>query len=119
MPKMPPTAATGDCAMQRGEVWWHEAPDENRRPYLVLTRSEGIPVLNQLLAVPATRTVRGIPTEVPLSTTDGMPDDCVLSLDNLRVVRKSVLVEQITTLGATRMAEVCAALGFATACEDG
>jgi len=103
--------------MRRGEVWWHEAPDENRRPYLVLTRSEGIPVLNQLLAVPATRTVRGIPTEVPLGLRDGMPAACVLTLDNVRVVRKSMLVERITALSDERLAEVCAALGFATACD--
>ena len=103
--------------MQRGEVWWHEAPDETRRPYLVLTRSEGIPVLNQLLAVPATRRVRGIPTEVRLGASDGMPAECVLTLDNVRVVRKSMLVDRIATLSDERIAEVCAALGFATACD--
>jgi mRNA interferase MazF len=101
----------------RGEIWWHESPDELRRPYLVLTRDEGIPVLNQVLAVPATRTIRGIPTEVRLDESDGMPDECVLTLDNLRVVRKSMLAEYLTTLNPARLREVCAALAFATACE--
>lgn len=104
-------------AKQRGDIWWHEAPGENARPYLVLTRSEGIPVLNQLLAVPATRTIRSIPTEVLLGPSDGMPADCVLTLDNLRVVRKSMLTERITTLDPARMQDVCAALAFATACD--
>ena len=75
----------------RGEVWWHEFPDERRRPYPVLTRDEGIPLLNQVFAAPATRTIRGIPSEVHLDGTDGMPVECVLTLDNLRVVRKNML----------------------------
>ena len=100
----------------RGEIWWHEAPDEARRPYLVLTRDEGLAVLNQILAVPATRTIRGIPTEVRLGPSDGMPAECVLSLDNLRVVRVSHLVEPVTSLGPALMEEVCAALTFAVAC---
>jgi mRNA interferase MazF len=97
-------------------VWWHEAPEERRRPYLVLTRNEGIAVLNQVLAVPATRTIRDIPTEVRLDVADGMPAECVLTFDNLRVVRKSMLVARVTTLGPTRLREVCEALAFATAC---
>lgn len=100
----------------RGEVWWHEAPDEQPRPYLVLTRDEGIPVLNQVLGVPATRTIRGVPTEVRLDAADGMPVECVLALDNVRVVRKSMLTARITTLGPDRLDEVCAALSFATVC---
>jgi mRNA interferase MazF len=105
--------------MQRGEIWWHEAPGENARPYLVLTRDEGIPVLNQLLAVPATRTIRSIPTEVRLGPDDGMPAECVLTLDNVRVVRKSMLTRRITSLDPARMDDVCTALAFATACESG
>ena len=46
-----------------------------------------------------------------------MPAECVLTLDNLRVVRKSMLTERITTLDAARMQDVCAALAFATACD--
>ena len=80
------------------------------------TRDEGIPVLNQVLAGPATRTIRGIPTEVALGPGDGMPADCVLTLDGLRVVRKRHLTTYLTTLAPARMQEVCEALAFATAC---
>lgn len=72
----------------RGEVWWVEAPATGRRPYLVLTREHAIPVLNAVVAVPATRTVRSIPTEVVLDEDDGMPQPCALSLDNLVTVPK-------------------------------
>lgn len=100
----------------RGEVWWHEHPDESRRPYLVLHRDAAIPVLNQLLAVPATRTRRGIPTEVDLDESDGMPLPCVLTLDNLRLVRPVHLTRRITTLGPERMHQVCQALHAALDC---
>lgn len=100
----------------RGEVWWHEAPDEGRRPYLILTRGAGVEVLTQVLGVPATTTIRNIATEVRLGSADGMPTECVLTLDNVRTVRKSHLVEHITTLGEHRVAEVCDALGFAVEC---
>ena len=100
----------------RGEVWWYEHPAAGRRPYLVLTRSEAAAVLTQVLAVPATRTVRGIPTEVPLDTDDGMPMPCVLSLDNVSLIRPSLCTERITTLGPARLLSVCDALRIATAC---
>jgi len=45
-----------------------------------------------------------------------MPDRCVLSLDNIRVLRKSYFVERICALGPERIAQVCQALGVATGC---
>lgn len=68
------------------------------------------------MLAPATRTVRGIPTEVELDRADGMPEPCALTLDNLICVRKALLVERITRLAPARMAELCEALGVATAC---
>jgi mRNA interferase MazF len=103
--------------VRRGEVWWHEDPRRGRRPYLILTRDEAIPVLHQVLAVPATRTVREIPTEVELGPGDGMPSACCLTLDNLTVIRPALCTERITRLSADRMREVCAALILATACD--
>lgn len=93
----------------RGEVWWAELPDAGARPALVLTRDGAIPVLRRVVVVPATRTVRGIPTEVRLSVDDGMPEECALSFDNVSTIPKAALREQICTLGPERMAEVCQA----------
>jgi mRNA interferase MazF len=104
--------------VKRGEVWWVEAPDEGRRPHLILTRDTVIPVLSALVGVPATRTVRGIPTEVALGPEDGMPEICALTLDNVRTLRKGYFVERICALGPNRMASVCRALAVATACDD-
>ena len=100
----------------RGEVWWYEDPRAGRRPFVILTRDEAIPVLNQLLAAPATRTIRGIPTEVRLGPQDGMPQECVLSLDNVTLVRPELCTSLVTRLGERVMTEVCEALGRAMAC---
>ena len=102
--------------MRRGEVWWVEDPDAGRRPHLVLTRDTAIPVLTQLIAVPATRRVRGVPTEVGLGPDDGMPDACILSLDNATLVPKAFFRDRICALGPDRMRDVCRALGIATGC---
>ena len=102
--------------MSRGEVWWVEHPDAGRRPACVVTRDAAIAVLTSVLVAPATRTVRGIPTEVALSTSDGMPADCALSLDNLTAVPKALLTTHITTLEPTKLDELCRALRAATGC---
>jgi mRNA interferase MazF len=102
--------------VNRGEVWWIEHPEAGRRPGCVLTREAAIPVLRSVLVAPATRTVRGIATEVPLTRDDGMPDDCALSFDNLTTVPKALLTERIVALAEPRLREVCTALRTATGC---
>ena len=102
--------------MNRGEVWWVKHPDAGRRPACVLTRQAAIPVLNSVLVAPATRTVRGIPTEVTLTRQDGMSDDCALSFDNLTTVPKALLTTRIASIPEDRHAELCRALRAATGC---
>lgn len=101
---------------RRGEVWWAEIEDIGRRPFLVMTRTAAIPVLNSVLAAPVTRTIRDIPTEVSLGPDDGMPTECAASFDNLRVVPKSYLVERVCILDATRMLAACRAIRAAVDC---
>ncbi len=102
--------------MSRGDVCWYSDPRAGRRPFLVLTRAEAIPVLTGVLAVPVTRTIRDIPSEVALDESDGMPGVCALSLDNLTVVERDGLSEPIARLTTQRMQSVCAALAVATGC---
>ena len=73
-------------------------------------------MLDAVLAVPATRTVRQIPTEVVLDAADGMPEECALSLDNLTVVPKELFGTRITRLSVERMSQVCRALALASGC---
>ena len=102
--------------VSRAEVWWVEDPAAGRRPHLVLTRDAAIPVVNTVLAVPATTTVRGIPTEISLGRKDGMPTECVLTVDNTTLLPKSFFINRICTLGPERMESVCRALALATGC---
>lgn len=102
--------------MNRGEVWWLEHPEAGRRPACILTRQAAIPILKQVLVAPATRTVRGIPTEVPLGREDGMPDDCALALDSIAAVPKALLTSCITRLEPGKLAELCDALRVTTGC---
>ncbi len=100
----------------RGEVWWVEDPDVGRRPALILTRDAAIDVLTWVLVAPATRSVRGIPTEVTLDVDDGVPWPCALTLDNIRPVRRALLREHLVTLDSVLMSRVCSALRVAVDC---
>jgi mRNA interferase MazF len=102
--------------MRRGEVWWSEHPTAGRRPVLILTRDEAIERLNEVLIVPATRTVRDIPTHVHLDENDSMPWPCALALDTTGPLASGLFVEFITTLGPEGMSEACRALAHATIC---
>lgn len=101
---------------RRGEVWWAEIEGVGRRPFLVMTRQAAIPVLNSVLAAPVTRTIRGIPTELPLGVDDGMPTACVASFHNLRMVPKAYLTERQCTIAESRLRDACAALRSAVDC---
>jgi len=57
-----------------------------------------------------------IPSEVFLDASDGMPQECALSLDNLTLLPKRLLTLQITTLDATKMDQICRALRVAVEC---
>jgi mRNA-degrading endonuclease toxin of MazEF toxin-antitoxin module len=45
-----------------------------------------------------------------------MPQECVLSLDNVAVVPRGFFVGRITKLRAERLADVCVVLAVATGC---
>jgi mRNA interferase MazF len=92
----------------QGDIWWAETED-GRRPVLVVTRSSAVPVLKGIVVAPVTRTVRGIPTEIGLGQTEGLPVDCAASFDNLDSIRRSALIERVGSLGSRRD-EICEAL---------
>ena len=101
--------------MRRGEVWWATLP-AGRRPVVVLTRDAAIPLLGTVTVAPMTTRVRGIPTEVPLGVSDGVPRPGVVSLDNVQILPKRSLRRRITSLSAARLDQVCDALRYALGC---
>ncbi len=100
---------------RQGEIWWAEA-DDKRRPVLVVTRSDAVPVLTWLVVAPVTRTIRGIATEVPLGASHGLPADCVASFDNLQPIRRSFLTERVGQLGVEEIGAICRALDALADC---
>jgi mRNA interferase MazF len=99
---------------RQGDIWWAEAEDK-RRPVLVVTRSEAIPVLDWIVVAPVTRTIRGIPTEIPLDEEHGVDLPCAASFDNLQPIRKTFLTIRIGLLPLPR-SEICQALGALADC---
>lgn len=94
---------------RQGEIWWAEAEDK-RRPVLVVTRSDAVPVLTWVVIAPVTRTIRGIPTEVALGSRQGLSVDCAASFDNMQPIRRGFLTERIGDLGVEARREICRAL---------
>lgn len=99
---------------RQGEIWWAKAEDK-RRPVLVVTRNEAVDVLSSVVVAPVTRTVREIPTEIPLGRREGLPVDCAASFDNLQRVRRSSLAVRAGELGP-RHSEICEALRALSDC---
>lgn len=93
--------------MRRGEIRWYTfASPDKRRPVLILTRDAVIDTLNEIIAVPATRTIRGLSTEVLLSPDDGMPTACALNFDHVGIAPRSRLGAVLPTLSTSRWPEV-------------
>jgi mRNA interferase MazF len=93
--------------MKRGEIRWYtfQLPDK-RRPAMILTRDEVIDRLNDIIVVPATRTIRGLATEVILPPEDGMPVTCALNFDHVSLAQRNRLGGRLTDLPAARWPEV-------------
>ena len=100
--------------MRRGEVRWYRfaAPDK-RRPVVILTRDSVLDYLGEVTIAPVTSTIREVPSEVLLTSGDGLPRDCAVNLDHVQTVSKGKIGAVIATLGAERMREIRAALLFA------
>lgn len=101
----------GEARLNRGEIRWYtfRVPDK-RRPVLILARDEVSSALNEIIVVPATRTIRGLSTEVSLTPEDGMPLVCALNFDHLSLAQKDRLGAVICTLPTSRWPEVERAL---------
>ncbi|MFH0899542.1 MAG: type II toxin-antitoxin system PemK/MazF family toxin [Pseudomonadota bacterium] len=100
--------------MRRGEIRWYTfASPDKRRPVLLLTRDSVIGSLNEVLVAPATRIIRGISTEVVLTSTDGMPAACALNFDHVALAQRSRIGAVIANLPLARWPEVLRALVIA------
>ena len=100
--------------MRRGEVWWANvhAPI-GRRPLVLLSRNAAYAVRASVTVAPITRTIHGIPVEVPLGPEDWLPRECVVNLDDIFTIQKGRLDRRLTTLPPAKMQLVDKAIEFA------
>jgi mRNA interferase MazF len=102
--------------VMQGDIWLMETPNAKRRPVLVVSRNEAIPMLNNVVIAPITSTLRSIPTCVVVGPEEGIDHESVASFDNLSSVPKSVLTTQLGSLGPAGQTKICAALGALADC---
>lgn len=103
----------------RGEVWWCELPEIQRRPVVVISRDAAISRLRRTLIAPCTTTIRNIPSEVVLEPGDDpIGRRCAVNLDSIESVSVSILVERIGRLSDGRMRQICSALDVAVNCGE-
>ena len=100
--------------MKRGEVWWVEMPPPaGRRPAVLLSRDSAYHVRAALTVAPVARTIRNIPVEVLLDQSDGMPTRCVVNLDDITTLPKSLIKQRITSLTPEKIHQIDVAIRFA------
>ena len=100
--------------MRRGEVWWANLPlPAGRRPVLLLSRNAAYRVRASVTVAIVTRTIRSIPVEVSLGPDDGLPERCVVNLDDILTIPKQLLLDRVTVLSPEKMDLVATAIGFA------
>ena len=102
---------------RRGEIWQYRfsAPDR-RRPVVVLTRQDVLPMLRTAIVAPITSTIRGLPSEVVVGTDEGLKHDSAINLDHVQTVEQRSLHSFVGTLSEEKMRRVCRALALATGC---
>src|SRR5262245_41392536 len=93
----------GAHPMNRREIRWYtfRLPDK-RRPVLILTRNHVINQLNEIIAVPATQTICGLPSEIVLTAEDGMPAECALNFDHISMAQRDRIGSMLCGLPESR-----------------
>lgn len=105
--------------MRRGEIRWYTfRASDKRRPVLLLTRDSVLGQLNEIIVAPLTRTIRGLSTEVVLTSDDGMPVTSALNLDHVALAQRDRIGPVICSLPDGRWPEVREALLIACGFEE-
>ena len=104
--------------LARGEIWQYRfAKPDKRRPVVVITRDEVIPLLTTVMVAPVTSTIRGAPSEVLVGPAQGLKHDSVVHLDNIQTVPQARLARYVGRLSPLQLRRVCRALSIAVGCD--
>ena len=102
--------------MRRGDVYWANLPSPvGRRPVVLVSRDEAYAIKSRVTVVVVTRIVRGIPTEVRLGPSQGLPKVGVANADELVTIPAALLEARISTLSRAKVQELDRALRFSLA----
>ena len=84
-----------------------------RRPVVLLTRDDAYSFLTWVAVAPLTSTLRTSPSVVRLDPRDdGVPQQCVISLDNLQSIRAEWIESQLTRLRTEKLVALDEAIHF-------
>jgi mRNA interferase MazF len=93
--------------------WYKFSSPDKKRPVVILTRDSILKYLGEVTVAPITSTIRDIPSEVCLSTQDGVFNNCAVNCDHLQTVSKLRIGSLITTLSDEKLYEIREAISFA------
>jgi mRNA interferase MazF len=80
---------------------------------VLLSRDSAYRVRSAVTVAPVTRTIRNIPVEVLLLKNEGLPSRCVVNVDDITTIPKSLIKGRIAVLTAERMQQIEDAIRFA------
>lgn len=100
----------------QAEIWLMETPNRKRRPVLIVSRDDVIPVLNNIVVAPVTSTLREIPTCIHVGPDEGIDHESVATFDSLAAVPQSVLTTRLGELGVGGRRRICEALDALANC---
>jgi mRNA interferase MazF len=105
--------------MKRGEIRWYTF-DPGQAPARASAHARRrLDQLGEIIAVPVTRTIRGLATELVLTLDDGMPVAGAANFDHVGLAQRGRIGALIAELRAERWSEVRTALLIACGFEAG
>ena len=102
--------------MTRGEVWLAQV-GRKTRPVLVLTRTEVLDVRTLVTVAEVTTSIRSLAAEVAIDHVEvGLERPSVINCDGLHTVAQASLTTLVGEVSASKMREVCSAVGYSLGC---
>ncbi len=90
-------------SFRQGDLHYCEFEDPIKsRPVVILSRNELNSVRENIVIALITRTIRGIPLEIPVGHTEGLPKEGVISLGDIHTVPKSFLGKHLGSLSEAK-----------------
>jgi mRNA interferase MazF len=80
---------------------------------VLVSRNQAYQLRNRVTVIPLTRTVRGLPVELPLGPADGVSRSSVANADDIAIVPKVWIEQYLTTLNPAKLEALEQAIRFA------